>query len=76
VKPLQRKWLLDIAGTENGKLSAHIGDSRRDLNACQSLLDNGFIRIETAFEGGLFLIAITEAGRAAAAEMLANPTDH
>lgn len=75
MKPLQRKWLLDIASTENGKLGAHIGGSRRDLNACQSLLDDGLIRIETAFEGGLFLIAITEAGRAAAAEMLAKSTD-
>ncbi len=62
MKPLQARWLKSI-GDANGKLGAHIGGSTRDLNACQALLDAGLLRIETAFEGGLFLIAITDAGR-------------
>ncbi len=67
MKPLQRKWLADVGESENGKLGAHVGGSRRDLNACQALLDAGLIKIETAFEGGLYIIAITDAGRAALA---------
>ena len=67
MKPLQQKWLKAVGETDNGKLGAHIGGSRRDLNACQALLDAKLIRIETAFEGGLFLIAITDAGREALA---------
>jgi hypothetical protein len=67
MKPLQKRWLRDIGKAENGRLGAHIGGSKRDLNACQGLLDAGLIKIETAFEGGLFLIAITDAGRAALA---------
>lgn len=68
MKPLQRKWLKDVGAADKGRLGAHIGGSKRDLNACQALLDAGLIKIETAFEGGLFLIAITDAGREALAK--------
>lgn len=66
MKPLQKRWLRSIGETETGKLGAHV-TSKADLNACQALLEAKLIKIETAFEGGLFLIAITEAGREALA---------
>lgn len=62
MKPLQKRWLKSIGETETGKLGAHV-THKADLNACQALLDAKLIKIETAFEGGLFLISITEAGR-------------
>ena len=66
MKPLQRKWLASIGKTETGKLAMHV-NSKADGNALQALLDAKLIRIETAFEGGLFLTEITDAGRAALA---------
>lgn len=66
MKPLQKKWLRQIGDTKEGRLGAHV-THKADQNACQDLLEAGFIKIETAFEGGLFLIAITDAGREAIA---------
>lgn len=66
MKPLQKRWLKSVGATDTGKLGAHV-TSRADLNACQALLEAKLVKIETAFEGGLFLIAITEAGREALA---------
>lgn len=67
IKPLQRRWLTDIGKTETGKLAFHVNRAA-DRNALQSLLDGKLIRIETAFEGDLFLVAITDAGRALIAQ--------
>ncbi len=66
MKPLQMRWLRQIGEMKEGKLGAHV-THRADQNACQALLDGGLIKIETAFEGGLFVIAITDAGREALA---------
>lgn len=64
MKPLQKKWLSDIGRTETGKLAMHV-NSTADGNALQALLDAKLIKIETAFDGGLFLTVITDAGRSA-----------
>lgn len=74
LKPLQRRWLSDIGKTETGKLAFHLNHTA-DRNALQALLDGGLIKIETAFEGGLFLTAITDAGRAALASSQRQPHD-
>jgi hypothetical protein len=66
MKPLQKRWLRQIGETKEGKLGAHV-THRADRNACQALLDAGLITIETAFEGGLFVMAITDAGQSALA---------
>lgn len=63
LKPLQRRWLSEIGGTEIGKLAFHVNHCR-DRNALQALLDAEAIAIDTAFEGGLFLVSITDKGRA------------
>lgn len=67
MKPLARKWLADIGGATDGRLAMHVG-RKADGNALQALLDAKLIKIETAFEGGLFLTVITDAGRAALAQ--------
>ena len=66
MKPLAKRWLSEIGSATDGRLAAHVS-AKRDQNACQALLDAGLIRIETAFEGGLFVVAITDAGREALA---------
>lgn len=67
LKPLQRRWLSDIGKTETGKLAFHLSHLA-DRNALQALLDAELVKIETVFESGLFLTAITDAGRAALME--------
>ena len=64
LKPLQRKWLSDIGKAENGRLGFHF-EGKANENALNTLLGAKLIRIETAFEGGLYLAAITETGREA-----------
>jgi hypothetical protein len=66
MKPLQKKWLRQVVDA-GGRLGAHV-THKADLNACQALLDANLIKIETAFEGGLFLIVATDAGREALAQ--------
>lgn len=68
MKPLQKKWLRQIGDTKEGRLGAHV-THKADLNACQALLEAGLVKIEMAFEGGLFVIAITDAGREAVAAL-------
>lgn len=68
MKPLQKRWLKSVGTTDSGKLGAHV-TGRADQNACQALLEAKLIKIETAFESGLFLIAITDAGREALAAL-------
>ena len=62
LKPLQRRWLKDIGNADGGKLAFHL-NHKADQNALQHLLENGMIKIETAFEDGLYLVAITDDGR-------------
>lgn len=62
LKPLQLKWLRDIGKSKDGKLSFHL-DHKRDQNALTYLLDHKMIKIDTAFEGGLYLVSITDEGR-------------
>ncbi len=68
MKPLQKRWLSQIGATETGKLAMHV-NSKADGNALQGLLDAKLIKIETAFDGGLFLTSITDAGREALAAL-------
>lgn len=66
LKPLQRRWLSEIGKAETGKLGFHL-DGKANENALNALLGAKLIRIETAFEGGLYIASITETGREALA---------